>query len=220
MVNVDIFKKFVDFVSNKVDGGNAYPLVEFGNIANRAVLQKYELDYQTFIKTSEISDFLKVYLTPTVLNVPVTGVITQPSDCQHIASLRRYYVYPGGKSKMVNIKGVKNTNWGLMQVSQLLEPTLQFPKYTEIGNEIKFLPTNVGICELDYFKTPTIAVWAYTNSGGAPLYNPVGSVDFDFLPISMNSIAAIFLSLIGCNLKDTELAGFSQIFEQQNNSIL
>ncbi len=214
-VNINKFKVFCDFVSNKVQEGNAYALSDFGDICNRAQMQLFERDYQTFIKTEEISEFLKVFLKNTVFGVPLTGLAPYPSDYQHLISLRKYL-----NGKMTEIKEVKNVDWAEYQVSQLMQPTLQFPKYNEFSNVIRFLPKNIGIIEIDYLKTPVVPVWNFTVTNGAPLYNPTGSVNFEWSEYNFNEVSALFLAMIGCNIKDNDLLGFSQLFAQQNNSNL
>jgi hypothetical protein len=218
MANVNYFKEFCQFVMNKTQSGRSFTEVQFNQVANQAQLQIFERDFQLFMQTERITEFLKTFLKKTVLNVPATGESSYPSDYQHLSALRKYYVKTNGQGKMIEIKEVKNVNWGLMQMSQLMEPTLRFPKYSEFSDVIRFLPKNIGIVEIDYFKTPTAPVWGYVTTSGRPVYDPTASTDFEFVDTYINEVAAIFLSLVGCNLKDTELAGFTQMWKAENNN--
>jgi hypothetical protein len=122
----------------------------------------------------------------------------------------------GGKE--IPVEEVRNESWGDIQISALYEPTLRFPKYSEFSDNIRILPKNVGIVMMDYFKLPTAPVWGYTITNSRPVYNSSTSTNFDWDEFSFNNIAAIYLSLIGVNLKDGELAQFSELYKQQTNS--
>jgi len=217
MVNVNTFKLFVEFVSNKVQSGNAVSPSQFNEVANRAQMQLFERDFQTFLATKQISEYLKTFLKNKVYSVTSTGLISYPSDFQHLSSLRRYYVSASG-GKEIPIEEVRNESWGDIQISALYEPTLRFPKFSEFSDNIRILPKNVGIVMMDYFKTPTAPVWGYVTTNNRPVYNAATSTNFEWDEFSVNNVAAIYLSLIGVNLKDGELAQFSELYKQQTNS--
>jgi hypothetical protein len=183
-------------------------------------MQVYEKDYQTFLATEEVSELLRIYLKQQTTSVPLTGEIPYPSDYQHITALRKYYVNPKGKGKMIQIEEIKNVAWGFIQASSLQEPTLRFPKFSEFDGVIRFLPRNIGIIEIDYLKTPDQPIWGYTIVSGRPVYDPLTSVNFEFQDYSTNAVAAVFLSLQGVNLRDSELEQFAQEYMKQTNSLL
>lgn len=220
MVNIDSFKSWTEYIANKVQIGNSLTIPQFNQLCYQAVLQVQERDYQTLLATEEVSTFLKTYFKSTILNVPLTGEVNYPSDYQHLASLRKYYVQPNGKSKMIDIEEIKNEAWGLTQISSLKEPMLRFPKYNQFSNVIRFLPRNIGIVEIDYFKTPVQPIWGYTIASGRPVYSPSTSVNFDFNQFAMNEVSAVFLSFRGVNLKDNELQAFVQMYKQETDSVL
>lgn len=214
-VNINYFKKFTEYAANKSQSGDTISPSQFNMVANQAQLQLFENDFQTYLQTEEISEYLKIYLLPKVEGVPNTGELPYPEDYLHLASLRKYY-----NGKMIPIEEVKNEAWGFIQISSLMKPSLRFPKYNEFSNVIRFLPKSIGIIEIDYFKKPTIPVWGYINVAGQPVYNPATSTNFDWIEYSFNEIASIFLSIIGINLRAGDLAQWSQQFKQENKSLL
>jgi hypothetical protein len=220
MVNINYFKNFVDFVTNKVQIGNTITVSEFNTVVNQAQLQKFEIDYQTFIKTEEVSDYLKSFLKNKISTVPPSGEYSYPTDYQHTAAIRSYYVKPGGNSVEVPVEEVKNKFYGDIMRSKLFKPSAQFPKYSEFANNIRFLPKNIGIIMFDYFKTPVAPVWAFTTLNGRPVYDPVNSINFEWNEFAINEIAAIYLSLIGINLREGDLIQFSNMFKAETNSTL
>lgn len=218
-VNVNSFKGFVEFVSNKVQSGNAVSPSQFNEVADRSQMQLFEKDYETFIQTKNVSDFLKTFLKNKTTTVPLTGELSNPSDLQHIASIRSYYVKETGGVE-VPVEEVRNESWGAISTSELLPATKRFPKYSKFGAVIRFAPKNVGIIMLDYFKKPTAPVWGYTTANSRPVYDPNTSTNFEWDEFAINNVAAIYLSLIGVNLKDNELAVFAQQYKQETNSVL
>ncbi len=219
-VNVDYFLRFTNFISNKAQSGNTVSPSQFNIIANQAQLQLYESDFQTFLQTEEISEYLKTFLQNKVASVPLSGQISYPTNFQHLSSLRKYYVNAKGVGQYIPVEEINNVSYGFIQVSSLMEPLMRFPKYSEFSDAIRFLPKNIGIVEMDYFKTPTVPVWGFTKVAGQPVYNPATSTNFDWAEFSLNEIASIYLSMIGINLRESDLNMWSQQFKQENKSIL
>lgn len=220
MVNINDFKLYTEYLSNKVQVGNTLTIPQFNQLCFQSVMQVFEKDYQTFLMTEELSEFLRIYLNNQVSSVPATGILPYPADYQHIISIRKYYVNAKGVGKMLQVEEIKNVEWGFIQMSSLREPTLRFPKYNEFDGVIRFLPMNLGIIEIDYIKTPDQPVWGYTMVSGRPVYDPLTSTNFEFQAYSTNIVAGVFLSLIGVNLKDSELERFAQQYKEETNSAL
>jgi hypothetical protein len=220
MVNINSFKTYTEFLSNKVQVGGVISPSQFNQLCFQSLMQVYEKDYQTFLATEEVSELLKIYLKQQTTAVPLTGVLPYPSDYQHLTALRKYYVNPKGVGRMIQIEEIKEVEWGFIQASSLREPTLRFPKYNEFSSTVRFLPRNIGIIEIDYFKTPVQPIWGYTIVSGRPVYDPLTSVNFEFQQYSTNAVAAVFLSLQGVNLRDSELEQFAQEYMKQTNSLL
>lgn len=219
--NINTFKEDYELISRKLRSGNTLDAAQFNINAQQATLQKFENDRAIFLKTQETSDFLEIYLKTKIGSPdPLTGYWAYPSDFLHTASMRRYNVIPDQQSNEIPFTPVKNRSWGDINRSQLTPATLQFPKYTEFGDKFKILPKNVGIVYMDYFKQPTQPIWNFTVISDTEVYNPVGSVDFEWDSYSAPEVMANFLQIVGINLKDTELSQFAQMYKQESNSEL
>ena len=215
-VNVNSFKVYCDFIANKVQAGGTTTTVQRNELSHQAQMSCFEKDRLVFIKTGELSDFLKCFLRSTVINPNVlTGFHSYPADFQHTAGVRSYY---NKKERPVEL--VENKAWGEVQVSLLAPPTKQFPKYTEFANEYRFLPRDIGIVMLDYLKEPVKPIWAYTISSNVQVYDPTASVDFEWDAFSLNRVAAEYLSYIGINIQSVQLAQYSQQFKEETKSIV
>jgi len=219
-VNINEFKTYVEFLQNKAQAGNAVSISQFNQLCFQATMQKFEADYQTFLATEEVSEFLSTYFKNTVQSIPLTGELAYPSDYMHMSSLRKYYVPPGQPGRMIQIDEVKNVAWGFIQQSPLQPPTLRFPKYSHFNTVIRFLPRNIGIIEMDYFRIPAQPIWGYSIASSRPVYDSATSTDFEWEEYSTNEIAAIYLNLIGVNLKDGELLAWSKEYQQITKSFL
>lgn len=215
-LNVDVFKRTAEFITNKTQSGMTVTASQFSIIANQAQLQVYEADRTTFLKTGESSDFLDWFLKSiTVTPNITTGFLPYPSDYQHTAGVRSYY---NKKERPVEL--VENKSWGEVQASQIMQPTKVFPKYTEFSGEYRFLPRDIGIVMLDYWKAPVVPVWGYTIVLNEQVYDPLTSVNFEWPEFSINQVMSIYLSLIGVNLKDQDVEAFSREFKQESKSLL
>jgi hypothetical protein len=65
---------------------------------------------------------------------------------------------------------------------------------------------------LDYYRTPQKPVWNYSIVNNVAVYNPVGSVDFDFNEFALKRVADAYISIIAQNIKDQ---GLMQYVEQE-----
>lgn len=211
--NVDEFKRFVEFVSNKTQTGNTVTPTQFNEVANRAQMQVFERDYKRFLQDNGITDFLSYFLKNKSIIINSYGEGNYPSDYQHTASMRHYYAKGGVE---VDVKEEDIYDFGKLQVSQLFKADERFPKYAAFATHFRFLPRDLGLAQLDYFKTPVKPFWNYTVVSNAPVYSASGSTNFEWDDFATNEVAAVYLSLIGCNLKDMELSSFAEMFKAQN----
>lgn len=219
-VNINQFKLFTEYCANKVQIGGTLSPSQFNELANRAQMVVFEKDRAIFIETQNISDYLGLFLKEKITTVPLTGTVVYPDDFEHTASIRSYYVRPEGASTEISVQPVKNYDWGDISSSQVQAPTKRFPKYTEFASEYRFLPFDIGTVMIDYFKTPTPPVWGYVSTSGRPVYDPATSTDFEWDSFAFNNVAAVFLQMIGVNLKDGDIASFAQMFTMETNSKL
>ncbi len=216
-VNVNDFVIYSEnILANKVSSGNTITPLQRNVALHRAQMIPFEQDRLVFLKTGESSDYLDWFLK-TVIAQPnaLTGFLPYPNDYQHTAGVRSYY---NGREQKVDL--VTNNAWGEVQQSELLTPTLNFPKYTEFAGEYRFLPRNIGTVMVDYWKLPQKPVWGYTIVNNVAVYNPATSVDFEFGDFAVERVSACYISIIAENIRDNQLAQFAQAQKQQNNSIV
>lgn len=189
---------------------------QFNLLANNAVLSAYESDFMVWLKSGRrnMTQFLQSYLKPSVLAMPVTGILPFPNDFQHTSSVGVFYA--NGEEGVVTAESVNNSDKNNVFFSQKYTPDYLFPKYTEYANHFQFKPQDLGTVYLDYFKTPVFATWGYTMVDDAPVYNPATSVDFEFDEYGAPRIIGEFIKLVGINLKDKDLIMFGENYAKEN----
>lgn len=217
MVNINDFKIYTEnILANKVQSGNTITPAQFNVAAHRAQMIVFEKDRLTFLKTGESSDFLDWFLVNKIINPDIlTGYAPYPTDYQHTAGVRSYY---NGKEQKVDL--VTNNAWGEIQQSELMPPTLSFPKYTEFAGEYRFLPRNIGTVMLDYWREPVKPVWGYTIVNNVAVYDPTTSVNYEWGSFAVEMVADAYISIIAQNIKDQQLAQYAEVKGKQNNSIV
>ena len=213
-VNINTFRDFTNFISNKVVSGETVTTAQFNVLCNQAQLAIFSRDYQTFVQTGVITNFFQTFLvTNYVAQVnPSTGIVAYPSDLQYVSAVGHYY-----KQRQYDCELIDNTDFRKISPPNSLNyPTLRHVKYEQQGNGLRFAPTNVGIIYLDYFKKPQEPTWAYTIVNNQQVYNPTTSVDFEWDEFSTNQVASVYLQFIGINLKDVDVSNFALAFTQES----
>lgn len=218
-VNVNEFKTFVEYVSNKIQVGGTVSPTQFNQLANRAQMQLFEKDRTLFLETGEITVFLSYFLKTVTSAVTGTGLLAYPSDLVQTTAIRTSYTPPStGVAIEVPVDYVENAKWGEISASQLMPYTQEFPKYAEFDVVFRFLPKTITSVIIDYLRLPVAPIWGFTVVSNRPVYSAGTSTNFEWTDNFTNEVAAIYLSLIGVNLKDGELAQFAEMYKQQNNS--
>lgn len=213
--NVNFFRTLSQNITKKVNAGNTTTTEEFTNLSNAAQLLKLSNDYETFVKTKVISNYLQTFLkTDQVFSVnPNNPIVPYPSDYQYMSSVGSYY-----DGTQIDCQLVDNADWReMLRPNSLNYPTKRFPKYQQKDDGVLFAPKDIGTIYFDYFKTPIVPVWGYTIVNNRQVYDPTTSVDFEWDNFALNEIMAIYLQFIGISLKDTEIAAYAAQYTQETN---
>ena len=241
MININDFKEFVFFVMNKEGKGSVSPS-EF-NIATNSALRTWTMtkygndaEYQPNMPvprrswqiTQKITDDLKHLLEfrpfivengsmklPNGLIYDLDGNLA-PSYL-HCSSLNFDY-YQNNEDvviKKVPLKIITDSEFSLIQSSEINRATQRFPKATFRSDRIEILPTTIQKVFLSYLRQPYDSVWNYTLVDNRPVYDPVTSIDLDAPQEAFNEIAMLVLNLMGMNLRDADVTQYSQGKTQQ-----
>lgn len=170
-MTIDEARQFLNFLANKAQSGTP-STPEFNLAADRAQMQLFEKDYKYFTDSSEVSEALSQFQVDSLpCPVSTTGVLTTPSNYQHIVALSAYYVPSSGNGTQVPAEEVSAADWPAMLSSELMPPTKRFPKYKHESTYIRVAPYDIGICFLDYFRRPAAPVVSIELAGREKDFN-------------------------------------------------
>jgi hypothetical protein len=217
-VSINLFKNYYEYLANKANVGLTLSNEQLSIVANAAQMLPFTADYETYMQTGVVSNYLKTFLKigSTFQVNPNNPIVPYPADLQYLSSVR--CLYNGTQYKVEWIDNIDVAD--VLRPNSLLAPVGEFPKYQYVDDGVQFFPNNIGIVYLDYFATPTQPFWNYTVVNNRQVYNPVGSIDFDWDIYFLNKIMAIFLQMVGINLSSTELAQFSQMFTAETKVVI
>lgn len=85
-------------------------------------------------------------------------------------------------------------------------PTNVYPIYVEYANNFKVYPATIpGPVSMDYYRYPETPIWNYTPVNGMPVYNPAGSVDFEWDLSEIYRLTTRILKYMSISMRDTEV---------------
>jgi len=193
---VELAHKIIREQIRKYSGGYKSP-EEIDNALYRGLMDFYNSLFFPKINSQELSRYLKEQ----VCNISSSNIFSINPDF----------------NKPVIIKSVVGANTYEGDIleereyldrvnSVILTPDLEHPIARIKGNEIEFHPSDAGNFIFSYYRSPIAPVYAYTTPGGRNIvYNPVGSVDLDVNPNSLNGVVVGALGYLGISLKEEGL---------------
>ena len=237
MINIDKFKKFVDFASNK-NGRGTIPPSQFDISAERSVVswtnkQVGDVDVRNpnlaidrnqvaMEKIRHLKEFRKFRVTNGLFKTPngvdVTDINTDIAPKYwFLSALSHNILYkdingnPISEPREFDI--IKDSEYAMRMRSRIKPPTLKHPISVLRSEDFKVAPTTVQIVELVYAREPITPLWAYTMSNGRPLYNSATSKDLDAPESAFNEIAAIYLGYMGIHIRENDLVTYATELE-------
>lgn len=208
-LSIDKTYKFIQFVANKQHRGWISP-DEINLAAEIAQLSLYSEKEANFMITKKIGADMIPFKDRSGDLTPASGLITFPEDYRHL--IRLY-----NKSTFQGIIEVTQAELPDIMTSSIIAPSTAYPIVVERSDGLQIYPiTYSSVCIAEYLAKPsTVPSWGYTISGGRPVHNPAGDVDFEFDEVLFKEISSRMLQYVGINLKDSEVAQFATMFQQK-----
>ena len=186
-------------------------------------------------QTQKVSDDLRQFITRVTLPIDNTGLMSYPTDYLHFSSASSSYVdveFDRGTtsedcpdcnkdtstgtvssdviSKTVSIRPVDDSELSNLLSSSIVQPSLGFPVLTFYQEGIQYHPISINTVDFVYLRKPIKPEWAYTLVDNRPVYDSVNSIDLEWPVQVLNEIAIRVLSFIGINLRENDLAQYSE----------
>ena len=239
MINIDEFKRYIDFVSNKNGRGSTTP-EEFNAAAKSGLYawtnsqvsnQKqyspgnpipqtsFELDSISMANVRHLKEVRQIKVNDGVMSLP-NGVNTDINslvmpEMWMISKLAHKYA-SNGVLIQKGIKVLKDMLWESTLSSDIVMPTKKRAVANIQSNYMLIEPKqSVNLVTLSYVRNPFNPEWKYTVVNGRPVYDSVNSVDLDAPESAKNGIAMLVLELIGVKIRDGELVQAAASFENK-----
>jgi hypothetical protein len=206
-----VYLAIADFTS-KVVGGYISPTQFnlYAEIACMAVMRKYfpkEPGGIRYASDERISNDLRTLKKVVTLTTNSSGQITIPTDYYHVAKITA----EGYGIEIIEIyQEDERVNSHLDPVTITDRIAVQYDTYFQI-----YPVTNALSVSLTYIRKPTTPVYAYTLSGGRPMYDSGGSTQHDFQNLAEIDFMQEIIRLVAPHLKDADLLQFSGMVKQE-----
>ena len=227
MINVDKVYKSVLLILNKEQRGYLTP-DQFNKIARQVQLELLESAYYKYNKelvkkksgiiNGDYADLSKVekekidIFAKTQTLTTTDGNASLPTDMYRLVNLT-----VSGTNNQV--EEVTKSDCNYIMASKLTMPSKEYPIYYREVDNITVFPNTFTILSIDYVKTPSDPVWAYsvnTLANNMYIYEPTatgtgiipntGSNNFELHPSEETSLIINILAYTGVTIKDPALA--------------
>lgn len=160
-----------------------------------------------------ISEFRSTVNISSSSTTSTYSVFNKPNDYRFFSSARSVDT-SSGDVYLVDIDFIRDFEVGERLSSEIDKPTKTYPVIIEYGSFFGVAPKSVKNITLTYIKNPAVPVYAYTVSGGRPVFDEANSVDFTFGESMYPEIAFRMAKYLGIQIREPELVQYSQLKEQ------
>jgi hypothetical protein len=118
-------------------------------------------------------------------------------------------------STVNKIRFVQTDEWPDAITSQLRPVTLLKPIALDTSTGFQLYPQSLQIGAYNYMRRPLAPILAVTQVGRTITYDPVNSVQLEWLDVYVNFIMAKTLKYFGINMDEDKIVEFSQLMEKE-----
>lgn len=171
--------------------------------------------------TTTISDDLRLLLKTATIN-KTNGYFPFPADYAAYSSMGYLYTYnnPSGNptAERVYMEAVTDDEKKIRLKSVIKEPTLAYPICAYSLNGFEVYPQAIDKIELTYLKIPATPFRNFTQlPNDETVYDPVGSVQFEYPETLYPNIASRIALVLGINIRSEEFVAYMQQRKQEGN---
>jgi hypothetical protein len=233
MINIDKFKKFVSYVSNKNGRGTITP-EQFNTSVERVLFawtnkqigdsdqanpkSNMDIDQVSMEKLRHLKEHREFRVISRSLKTP-NGIDVRDlhsniapkywflSALSHKVS---YNDFEGNfQSSYREIDIVKDSEFAVRDSSKIKPPTIKKAIAVLRADDFEISPSLVKIAKLVYIRDPEIPLWAYDMINKRPVYNATNSTDIDAPISAWNELAMIYLQYLGIHIRENELVQYA-----------
>ena len=186
-------------------------------------------------QTQKINDDLRIFIKRTTLGVDPSGLMMYPSDYLHFSSATHSFITQQKPSKVENencedcekntktktpgkikaftrsIRPVDDMELANLLGSYIVFPSKHHPVLTFYQEGVQYHPRDIGSVDFVYLRKPVSPDWKFTTDpDGRPIYDSLNSIDLEWPVQVFNEIAVRVLAFVGINLREPDLAQYSE----------
>jgi hypothetical protein len=223
---------FISFICNKEQSGNTMSPSQYNTLLPVANTMLFREKYKYFETSQQFSDALlpfKVWMGKdgvAPLFIDSNGYANIPSDYCHYSSFsyKRVTSTNTGDASCEptidyrQIIVLSDQEYDYYKTCGLKRPNFKYPVCNFQNGMIRFLPVNLQQVDFVYLKNPAKPVYAYTFNTVTDYYDydVANSVQLEWKEPEVLELANIILSMIGINLRESELFTYAQLRESEN----
>jgi len=232
MVSVNSVYQKVLLLTNKSGGAGYLVPEDFNNYIAMVNTDKMNNEFSRFQQTQKVTDTVKPFIVTKNIPISSNGKVLYPNDYYFFLALGTYnkdeYISETAKCNdegitpnynnitQVPIKLIDNDKFRVRNLSPLYAGNTDFPFATMYNDYIQVAPRNLGVCFMDYLKTPNTPIWGYTlDSFGLPIYDSATSTNFDWDENTENDLVRMVCLYFGLEVREYD---FSKLVIQANDA--
>lgn len=166
--------------------------------------------------TYTISDSLKHLVVERDIAKDANNLFPYPTGYAVFSSLKVAYITDDCDSELIwtRVEVVTDGELSVRLESQLIPPTPKRPIGAYYAGGFRIYPEVYTNARLTYLRYPTPPNWNFNVTNDQAIFNPVGSVNFDFPETLHSDIIIRICRYIGINLRENDLVEYS--LQRQN----
>lgn len=181
-------------------------------------------EYESLIVVAEKNGHIMQQLQPFIVNTSL------PVKAQYATLPPDWYMYANAFSKtftnaaICGDEGTINTGaFRMLSLNELSDrlasnipgrlPTVDHPAGVQQANLIQVFPIGTKQINIYYWRKPVDPIWNYTVVSGRSVYNPTGSVNWEFPDGKHYKLCARILFAMGISLRETVLSQYANELE-------
>lgn len=187
---------------------------EFNRYMDDAQMDKFQEDFKPYGVNQVIHDSLRPFRIYYPFASDADGVVAFPSDYQHLLGSPQT-VYG---STITQVTFIQEDEWVNAVNSQLRPATLSSPIARDTNNGFNLFPYLLQNGFFTYLRRPVAPVLVVTQVGRVITYDPVNSVQLEWIESYVNNILARALVYAGVNMSEQDIQKYAENYTAQTNS--
>lgn len=184
---------------------------QFNQNMDAGQLDAFELYFKPYGTDETIHDALRPFRVYHQFTSDAAGIVTFPSDYQHLVGTP----FSVMGSTVNEITFINEDEFVNALHSQLRPVSLLSPIALDTSNGFRMWPSQLQIGFFTYLRRPATPLLSVTQVDRTITYNPLTSVQLEWLEVYWNNIIARALKYAGVNMDEQGVSAFADQYEKE-----